>query len=115
MPFHLGQDVTGVMSRYRPWKKTPSTEFLGLDEGILRLSIIEIRGFNKQNKQNKSQGGENIQMALKKTIRHFCETTKGIKGTWSRRKPDLMKTFGSCNFSNKHRSARREERLENVN
>lgn len=66
MPLHLGQDVTGVMSRYRPWKKTPSTEFLGLDEGILKLSIIEIRGFNRQNQQNKSQGGENIQMALKK-------------------------------------------------
>lgn len=60
MPFHPGQDVTGVMCRYRCWKKNSSAEFLGLDEGILRLSITEINGFNRQNPQKKSQGGENI-------------------------------------------------------
>lgn len=65
-PFHLGQDVIGVMCRYGYWKKNPSTEFLDLDEGILRLSRTEIKGFNTQNPQNTSQGGENIQMAFKK-------------------------------------------------
>lgn len=48
-------------------------------------------------------------MALKKLLeRHFCDTAKGIKGTWSRRtrETELMKTFGSSNFSNKHRSAK---------
>lgn len=68
MLFHLGQDATGITCRYRYWKKK-STEFLGLDEGILRLSITEIKRFYRQNPQNKSQGRENIQMAFKKIIR----------------------------------------------
>lgn len=94
---------------YIPEKKKPSAEFLGLDEGILRLSITEIKRFYRQDPQNKSQGRENIQMAFKKQLeRHFWDTAKGIKGTWSRktRETNLMKTFGSCNFSDKHRSAK---------
>lgn len=41
-------------------ERNPSTEFLALDEGTLRLSITEIKGFKRQNPQNKSPGGENI-------------------------------------------------------